>query len=320
MDLKKNMEKDLKKWKSFEDQLDILESRGLVITNRQAALKYLERLGYYRLSGYWYPFRQNEPKSYIKKDEFISGVSFEQVVKLYVFDKKLRLLVLDAIERIEMAIRVDIAYCLGETSALAYLEAATFHGEFSKKIIKKGNNAGKTQHQVWLNKFNGSVERNSKSDFVKHYNNDYSGKLPIWVSIELWDFGMMSTLYSGMKIVNKDAIAKKYKVKDSKIFSQWLRSLNHIRNISAHHSRLWNANIVDRSSLIEFQEGASLNNSKPFFYFCIIKQMLDVICPNSLWGQRLKALYAEFPIQNSNFVNKNQSGSVDFWEKWELWK
>ena len=61
------MEKDLKKWKSFEDQLDILESRGLVITNRQAALKYLERLGYYRLSGYWYPFRQNEPKSYIKK-------------------------------------------------------------------------------------------------------------------------------------------------------------------------------------------------------------------------------------------------------------
>lgn len=314
------MEKDLKNWRSFDEQLDILEKRGLIVTDRKAALVYLERLGYYRLSGYWYPFRQYNPSAYIKEDLFVTGTTFEQVVKLYIFDKKLRLIVLDAIEQIEMAIRVDIAYCLGEIGALSYLEKSSFHGGFSKKIIDKGMNIGKTGHQVWLNKFNSSVKRNSKSDFVKHYNDEYKGKLPIWVAIELWDFGMMSTLYSGMKIVNKDAIAKKYKVKDGQIFSQWLRSLNHIRNISAHHSRLWNANIVDRSNLIEFQEGVSLNNSKPFFYFCIIKQMLDVICPNSLWGQRLKALYAEFPIQNSNFVKLNQTGSVDFWENWELWK
>ena len=95
--------KPLKPWLSFSDQLEQLRERGLQVEDRTAALGYLKRLGYYRLSGYWYPLRridraasarQNRP---VRDDRFVPGSRFEDVVRLYVFDKKLRLLALDAL-------------------------------------------------------------------------------------------------------------------------------------------------------------------------------------------------------------------------------
>ncbi len=117
-----------KPYHTFEEQLELLKSRGLEVTNDQVALEYLHRLGYYRLSGYWYPSRKLLPLSTIlskpnrpqREDNFIPGSKFQDAVELYVFDKKLRLLILDAIERVEVAIRVDIAYLLGAKDPFAY--------------------------------------------------------------------------------------------------------------------------------------------------------------------------------------------------------
>jgi abortive infection bacteriophage resistance protein len=109
-----------KKWKSFESQLALLKERGLEVEAKAAALDYLERIGYYRLSGYFYPFRELEIQlvdgklKHNRKDQFIAESRFEDVAKLYVFDKRLRLLALDALERIELAVRVDVAYLLGK--------------------------------------------------------------------------------------------------------------------------------------------------------------------------------------------------------------
>ncbi|WP_298219730.1 Abi family protein [Halothiobacillus sp.] len=108
--------KSFKPWLSFADQLQRLRDRGLVVENKAAALDYLERIGYYRLSGYRYPLRgmdkaaSNTLEKPVRADTFEPGSRFEDVVRLYVFDKKLRLLALDALERIEMAIRVDVAH------------------------------------------------------------------------------------------------------------------------------------------------------------------------------------------------------------------
>lgn len=117
-----------KPYLTFEQQLDLLKSRGLEVTNDNTALEYLRRLGYYRLTGYWYPCRklipaekqQSKPIRPRRSDEFMIGSRFQDIVALYVFDKKLRLLILDAIERIEVAFRVDIAYLLGEKDPFAY--------------------------------------------------------------------------------------------------------------------------------------------------------------------------------------------------------
>lgn len=106
-------------WKSFSDQLQQLKDRGMVVTDDVAALNYLERIGYYRLTAYWYSFRQfqvaqdpvTKQLSTVRTDQFETKTQFVDAVELYLFDKKLRLLVMDALERIEIGLRVDIAYC-----------------------------------------------------------------------------------------------------------------------------------------------------------------------------------------------------------------
>lgn len=136
------MTAQVKPWKSIHEQLEILRSRGLRIEDDDRAKRYLTRLGYYRLSGYWYPFRQfrnvdNGQTAELRCDDFMEGSGFGDLVKLYVFDKKLRLLAQDALERIEMALRVDVAHLLGESDALAHENPDYFHGNFGKKISLK---------------------------------------------------------------------------------------------------------------------------------------------------------------------------------------
>lgn len=119
-------------------QIEILKSRGLAITDQEKAIRWLRRIGYYRLTGYLYPFREAD-------GAFLEGTSIEHALSLYVFDKKLRLSVLDAIERIEVAVRVEIALLLGARDPLAHLNPRLLGGTFSKKFSP---DSGKTKHQA----------------------------------------------------------------------------------------------------------------------------------------------------------------------------
>lgn len=311
-----------KPWKSYVDQLELLKSRGLLVDDEAKALNYLERIGYYRLSGYLYPFRELEitqddsgKLGYIRRDEFKENSHFKDAVKLYVFDKKLRLLAMDALERIELAVRVDIAHLLGELDVHAQENAGLFHGNFSKKE----DDHGITKHQAWLEQHDALIHRARRVPFVEHYLDKY-GKLPIWVAIEIWDFGLMSKLFAGMKRNNQIPIANKYGAADVRVFVGWLRSLNFIRNISAHHSRLWNINILERASLLQDNDyWKQQNNARPFYYFCIMQKLLKIICPKSNWHGRFKELMDEFPAVENNAVSLNDFGLIENWKEWDLW-
>lgn len=202
-----------KPYLTHQKQLSLLISRGMSVTNEESAIKYLERIGYYRLSAYWYPFRRMIGNSPIPKrlDEFTHDTQFKTIVDLYVFDKKLRLLLLDAIERIEIAVRSSISYFLGAKDPFAHTNVNLLHGNFTKKINKKFH---ETAYSVWCKKLKNLTER-TQEDFVRHYKEKYGLPLPIWVSIELWDFGMLSTFYKGMKVSGKIAIAAEYKVNEN---------------------------------------------------------------------------------------------------------
>lgn len=316
--------KSLKPWRSFEDQLQQLQKRGMQVENHAAALDYLERLGYYRLSGYWYPLRQVDKVASraegqaVRLDTFVAGSRFEDVVRLYVFDKKLRLLALDALERIEMAVRVDVAHLLGQRDPRAHEDPACLHGNFAKKRLTKGRNKGKTQHQVWLEKYYVLQKRASKEPFVVHHQQQY-GALPIWAAIEVWDFGSLSRLFAGMQHADQQGIARTYGAVDGRAFAQWLRSLNFIRNVSAHHSRLWNINVLELSPVPPGWPTA-LNRAKPFLYFGLMQQLLSVICPNSSWGERFKSLLLdEFPTTAERSLSLAEFGAFAGWEDWTLW-
>lgn len=300
--------KSPKVWKSFQDQLVLLENRELNIRDKKRALSYLERIGYYRLSGYWHPFKQ---KDILGKslDEFIPNSYFEEALDLYVFDKRLRLLALDALERIEIAIRVDVAHLLGKKETLAHMNPLRFDGSF--------------KHTEWTDKYDNLVDFAKTAEFVIHHRNHYGGKLPIWVASEIWDFGALSRLYAGMKQVDKDKIARKYRLPSGKNLETQLHAFNVIRNISAHHGRLWNRNAISRVSLkgIIDPELHKLSTNQMFVYFCLMKRMLDIICPRSTWGERFLLLINEFPKSCNGAIAINQFGlskQIDL-QNWKLW-
>ena len=104
---------------TYNAQLDLLITRGLRVVDRVTALGYLRNISYYRLSAYYLPFKQNE--------EFKPNTCVEDIINLYTFDRKLRLLVMDAIESIEIALRSQIIYHLSHTyGAFGYLNSNNF--------------------------------------------------------------------------------------------------------------------------------------------------------------------------------------------------
>lgn len=330
-----------KPWKSYEEQLELLIARGMRVTDREIALEYLRRIGYYRLSGYWYAFRQrsgeccvldkdgrrvNKKKSgkplkdTVALDEFKEGTTFKNVVDLYVFDKQLRLLAIDALERIEIALRVDISHTLGEIDPFAYQKPGLLHETFSVIRDKK---TGMTKHQQWLEKHKRLIDR-SNEKFVSHHRERYGYPLAIWVACELWDFGTMSMLFGGLREPEQDAIARRYGIENGRIFATWLRSLNYLRNVCAHHARLWNQNVSEQPKLpaageldwVKEVEQDLHARARCFLLLLIVRHVLQVINPRSTWNERMKRHLQGFSRLGLDHLGLNLRGmgAPDGWE------
>jgi len=323
-----------KPWKSHAEQLEELIERGLEVSDRERALNYLERIGYYRLSGYWFPFRKRSgpvsiptleykrPKKVVVQrialDEFYLGATFQNALDLYVFDKRLRLLCLDALERIEISLRVDIAHLLGKYHRFAYLKPELFDVSFSEKL---DNKTGITRHQSWLGKHAQLINR-SKEDFVRHNKSKYGLPLAIWVACEVWDFGTLSTLYGGMKVEDQDTIAQKYGMENGRIFATWLRSFNYLRNVCAHHSRLWNRNIIDQPRLptaeelpwVRDFEQSNHARARCFLLLRMVNHVLRAVNPTSTWFLRMHNQLLDFPSLSHVNINLKGMGVPDGWQ------
>ncbi len=180
------------------------------------------------------------------------------------------------------------------------------HGNFAKKAIKKGPNKGKTEHQIWQEKYDTMLNRSRREPFIAHHRTKYNGLLPVWVAIEVWDFGLLSRIFEGMQFADKNCIAQKYGLNEGEQLEKWLKSLNFVRNVSAHHSRLWNINVLELSACPE--SWPNINHSRPFMYFAIMAHLLSVICPNSNWTQRFIALLNDFPTARNGMLNLKDFG------------
>lgn len=315
-------------WKSFPEQLELLKSRGMVVTDEAAAQDYLQRVGYYRLSAYWYPFRKFEVVQAGRTgkpatralNEFHTDTQFVDAVRLYLFDKQLRLQAMDALERIEVALRVDLAHLLGKRSVFAHLDPDQLHPSFIRKKLR----GGLTRFEKWEDKCL-SLERRSKEDFAKHYRAKHGEPFPIWVAVETWDFGAVSQFFAMMRVKDQLTLASRYGVTDWHTFQTWLRSLNYLRNVCAHHSRLWNRNVADQPSLAGTDNTdwcrsfAGRNDliAKPFLLLAICRHMVKIICPDTRWHERLANHLRSFPGQHSQReLSMMDTGVPEDWESW----
>ena len=179
-----------------------------------------------------------------RQDEFVENSSLELVIQLADFDKRLRLLALDALESVETAVRVAIAHRLGKLDPLAHTNPRLLDPRFLNRRRNERSGRVESHYDEWTHRFAVAC-RDSKEEFAKHYRENYSA-MPIWVAVELWDFGMLSRFFEGLAAGETAMRLPECLPRiDGPILINWLRCFNFIRNVAAHHSRLWNRTLPD---------------------------------------------------------------------------
>jgi abortive infection bacteriophage resistance protein len=286
---------------TFEQQADLLLSRGL-LADRDELLSRLRSVSYYRLSGYWYPFR-------LEDDSFIEGTTLAAIWSRYTFDRRFRLLVMDAVERVEVCIRTEIVYRLAHLQgAFGYLERANLpnmpgekYDEFVRQVI---DDYGRSHEQ-----------------FIKHFAATYGADHlcpPYWMITELMTFGTLLTLFKGSPREVKKHIAARFGVADV-VLESWLGALNVVRNICAHHGRLWNRELGYKPLIPKrddrWHDPVEIPDDRSFGILTILKYLLDDIAPQSGWVGRLEALHAEYPT-----IPQHHMGYPDNWHECPIWK
>ena len=224
---------------TIDQQITLLEQRGLAIPDKARAKRHLSNVSYYRLSAYMLPYRVLDASGN-HLDQFVSGATWDDIYNLYKFDRKLRLLVFDAIERIEIALRTQMIYQLSHKYGPHWQDDSTIFRapQFNPRTGKTYDVFQDVQGHI-----NEQLTANKKATFIEHYLNTYDTPPtpPSWMSIELLYFSELSKICQNLNSrSDRTDIAKAFNVKNDNVFCSWLHTLNYVRNICAHHARLWN--------------------------------------------------------------------------------
>lgn len=212
-----------KPWLTVADQVTKLESRGLSVTDRADAESFLRHVNYYRFAGYCLAFEQ-------PRHSFPANVTFEQVKFAYKYDAQLRDLFTDALELIEIDLCTSVAHSFGQKyGAFGHTLAANFHSRFDFN----------TTHATWLSKLHEETKR-SRELFVNHFRQKYAEfpNLPIWAATEVMSFGGLSRMVGALHKHDRQAVAQEYDV-SAKVLSSATHHFAYVRNLCAHHARLW---------------------------------------------------------------------------------
>jgi abortive infection bacteriophage resistance protein len=285
---------------NLAQQIGQLLGRGLIISDRQKAEHYLKFVGYFRLKVYTRFFEHpeagtNKPVHFLRE-----GTTFDDVWNLYVFDRELRLLILDAIERIEVALRSIVSNTMCERFG-------------SHWFMEKKHFVSESYHQSLLEliaqeagRYAQGEKRKGLAEFLVHYFDcNYVEELPpAWMLCEVLSFSTWSKIYSNLA----DATIKKQVATHFKIhplaFASWVHALSHLRNICAHHNYCWNRRFTITPSAV-WIDGAYLKQTQTLYPFTfIIHRFLEAIAPGSTWKSRLHSLFeanSDIPISEMGF-------------------
>lgn len=250
-----------KPWLSVADQVSKLEARGLQITDRADAETFLRHINYYRFTGYCLAFEN-------PRHCFPPGVTFDLVKAACQFDANLSDLFNDALEVIEIDLRTVVAHYFGQRyGAFGHVDPASFHSHFDKKIA----------HSDWLVEIRREASR-SKELFIKHFERKYTQypDLPVWVVTEIMTFGSLARMIRAMHKSDRQHIAAAYGVSARVLFSLALH-LNYVRNLCAHHSRLWDRRWSIQSDLPNDADWKSVNlvsNQRLFASLLLMRKLL----------------------------------------------
>lgn len=302
---------DAKPFKEYGELVTTLEQRGMTVADSARAARKISQVGYYRLSGFWYPCRKIEfdengeaVKQYGKPkrlNEFLSEIDFDEIFKLYTLDKRLRFLLLDGIERIEINLKTILAHELGKIDELAYQNPALINPTQLKDYYGRGQI--KNSWIEWSNRQRSDLSRSKEDAIIWHKKSKKA--IPIWVAVEAWSFGTLSKYFELLNQSHQNNIAARLGVSNSVIFARWLQEMNTLRNRCAHHTRVWNQTsnnpigipTSDSEDSLYFANFNLTDDSKKKIYGLIVVlwYLVEKIGPNSDWIQHVVDEIDNFP-------------------------
>lgn len=264
---------------------------------------YLLNIGYHRLSAYIFPFYKS-PKSNLMLKE---GTTFEQVLTLYRFDKKLRILLFNEIEKIEIAIRSVLANIgcqeLGDRYWITKPEYFANEDKFNQTLAV--------------------IEKelaSSKEDYIENFRRNYIEDYPpAWMITEVLSFGNLNYIYSNIANTRLMKRIGDYFGLKPQVFTSWLTVLANLRNMCCHHARVWNRDFMlnpaePRKTSNAWIDTSSIDKKRIFYRLCIIRYFLSSVSPNNNFSEKLSDLLADFPSIDIVAMGFNPD-----WKKETLW-
>jgi len=303
-----------------DEHIAKLKSRELNIPDEARARRYLANISYFRLSAYTRPFYVPNASPH----RFIKGTSFDDVLMLYVFDRELRLLLIDAIERLEVALRAQLTNALAEHhGSHGYLNPAIFNTRYN--------------HTWIIEKLTEEAQAREVELFLAHYREKYTAaptQPPIWMAMELLTFKAVSNLFANLRNEKDTKRISQHFGWHHTILSSWYRSLSDLRNLCAHHMRVWNREFGSRPVMPRktpenwpqvpdaIPSGAHMDamqtinpQRRLYMQLVVIETLMQVVNPESRWAERLVQLLDAHPQ-----VSRAHMGFSPGWEQEAIWK
>jgi abortive infection bacteriophage resistance protein len=293
---------------TVDDQIVLLKNRGLIINNEQFAKDSLLKISYYRLAGYWWPLQSDKVNHTFKPNS-----KFETVIKIYEFDSELRTLLFDVIEQIEIAVRSKMNYYLSLEDSPWWFEndynfSNITHFQDTLKLIDK--QLIQSKKEVFL------------TEHYRKYTND-KRRPPSWKTLEVLSLGCLSKVYGNLKpkLSSKDRIAKDLGAVNHTYLVSWLQAIAQIRNICAHHGRIWNKNLPCTVNLLSKPPFPWIKNVPTrkesqmlYVHLCVMKYLLNRLNPKNNFTYRLLSLLEKYPN-----IDPVALGLKKDWQKEPLW-
>lgn len=290
--------------KDPKELLEKLKSKGLIIEDDHKAIQYIQNIGYFRLKAYFYPLYQ-EPK---QNHQFKPQSTFGQALSMYRFDRKLRLLLFNEIEKIEVALR----------SALVNIVTDELNDVFwmTKPEYFKNEDYFQTTWTLIRNEYD-----KSKEEFILHFKGHYSDPFPpAWMIAEILPFGNLSYIYSNLKSERVKKRVAKYFGLQAPVLSSWILVLSNLRNLCGHHARTWNRELAINTSnpthtAYPWIDVAKTNPKRIYYRICMIRYLLYTVSPQNKFKSKLKALMTQYPS-----IDISAIGFPVEWESEPLWQ
>lgn len=284
---------------SVEEQILLLKSEGLSFPNEARAVHLLQNISMFRIKSYLLPFRREDHA------QFKVGITFDDAYSIYKFDSELRKMVCAELEKIEVSVRTQLSSIMSRASGIYWFEDAS-----NFKDVKR--------HSALLKSLDDELRRSDDDTIVgfkKKYVNPFP---PSWMTFEISSFGTLSMMYKCLNAGHaRREIAGFYGLSDT-VMESWLHSVVYVRNICAHHSRLWNRQlsinaIIPRHTRLPFVP-IPKDTRRVFYIMSIILYFLQSVNPQNTFAERFKALLAKYPM-----IDVTAMGFPPCWSEYSLW-